>query len=201
MSGTESGDCGDFPVLSWDTPKENEQRVIGGFFAESPLPYDDIEFAQVEVPVGAQRVARALGKDVETDMSMDEVLESTEYTDAPQGFPNEKDLSDRYGFAYPNHMTKVDAVIVTKDTVYVTEVKTSGERITGLSDVNKGFGQVLMNRDRFLEDYPSVAEARELRGLLVAEDSDIDTELIEESFSPRDVSFFDPLRGGFLLGC
>ena len=46
----------------------------------------------------------------------------------------------------------------------------------------------------------AVAEARELRGLLVAEDSDIDTELIEESFSPRDVSFFDPLRGGFLLG-
>jgi len=201
MSRTRRDDNDDsFPIISWDTPNENEQRVLGGFFVESPLSYDDIEFVQVELPVGAQRVANVLGKDIETDMPIEDALAPSEYSGKPQGFPNEKELSDRYGFAYPNHMTKIDAVVVTNDTVYVTEVKTTGERISGLSDINKGFGQVLMNRDRFVEDYPSVAEARELRGLLVAEESDIDVELIRESFSLRDVSFFDPLRGGFLLG-
>jgi len=94
---------------------------------------------------------------------------------------------------------KVDAVAVTDEVVWVVEIKTRNQCIEGMHDAYEGFGQVLMNRDRFEEDYPTVEQERDIRGLLLAEGSEVDIELLEESFEQRGISFFDPLRGGFLI--
>jgi hypothetical protein len=56
-----------------------------------------------------------------------------------------------------------------------------------------------MNRDRFIEDYPTVADEREVKGLLLTEASTVDSELLAESFTQREVAFFDTQRGGFLI--
>lgn len=160
---------------------------------------DDLELIQVEVPVGCQRVAQAFDDDLQTDTTVAEALSTRDYSDAPKGFLDEKALSNRFGFRMSSYTTKIDAIIITTDRIYITEVKTRNQRITGLHDVNEGFGQVLMNRDRFQEDYPSVAEEHELTGLLLAEDSEVDITLIQNSFKERDLKFFDPRRGGFLI--
>jgi hypothetical protein len=68
-----------------------------------------------------------------------------------------------------------------------------------MHDAYEGFGQVLINRDRFEEDYPTVEQERNIRGLLLAEGSEVDIELLEESLEQRGISFFDPQRGGFLI--
>lgn len=177
----------------------NEQRALSGFFAESDYDECELELVQVEVPVGCQRVAQAFDDNLQTDTTVDEVLSPRDYSDTPKGFPDEKDLSTRFGFRMSSYTTKIDAIIITTGRIYITEIKTRNQRITGLHDVNEGFGQALMNRDRFQEDYPSTAEGRELTGLLLAEDTDVDTTLIRDSFRERNIRFFDPRRDGFLI--
>jgi len=192
-------DASDVPVVGRETPTENEQRALGGFFAETEYQSDDFELIQVEVPIGCQRVASAFDKDTTTDISLSDVLASRSYSGVPRGFPDEKELSNRYGFSMTSYTAKADAVIITQNRTFVIEVKTRNQRIEGLHDVNEGFGQVLMNRDRFQEDYPSVANAQPLTALLLAEGSDVEVELVRDSFTARDVALFDPCRDGFLI--
>lgn len=52
-----------------------------------------------------------------------------------------------------SYTAKVDAVAVTDKIVWVVEIKTRNQCIKGMHDAYEGFGQVLMNRDRFREDY------------------------------------------------
>lgn len=186
------------PVVGRQTPNQNEQRALGGFFVESEYNENEFELIQVEVPVGCQRTAHAFDDDIQTDMTLDEILSARNHSDTPAGFPDEKELSDRFGFRMSSYTAKIDAVIVMSNEIYITEVKTRNQRITGLHEVYEGFGQVLMNRDRFIEDYPSVAKERDLIGLLLAEDSSVDIDLILDSFRERNMRFFDPRRGGFL---
>jgi len=182
----------DIPIIGRENPNKNEQRALGGFFVEGP-PREDIELVQVEVPVGCQRVAEAFDEPIETDQSISDVLGGS------QGFLDEKDLSNLYGFRMVSYTAKADAVIITSDTVFMTEIKTRNQRIEGVHDAYEGFGQVVMNLDRFREDYPSVSDSREVKGLLLAEDSTVDVKLLRSSFTQRNVSFFDPRRGGFLI--
>ena len=189
----------DLPVVGHQTPNQNEQRALGGFFVESDYNEDELALIQVEVPVGCKRVAQAFDDDIRTDTTVAEVLSPRDYSDVPKGFPDEKELSSQFGFRMSSYTTKIDAIIITTDCIYITEVKSRNQRITGLHDVNEGFGQVLMNRDRFQEDHPSVAKDRELTGLLLAEDSNVDITLIQNSFGERNLRFFDPRRGGFLI--
>ena len=69
----------DLPVVGRQTPNQNEQRALSGFFVESD--YDDDEFAliQVEVPVGCQRVAQAFDDDIQTDTTVAEALSARDY--------------------------------------------------------------------------------------------------------------------------
>lgn len=187
------------PVVGRQTPNQNEQRALGGFFVESEYNETEFELIQVEVPVGCQRTAQAFDDEIQTDMSLDEILAVRDHSDTPAGFPDEKELSSRFGFRMSSYTAKIDAIIVMSDRIYITEVKTRNQRITGLHEVYEGFGQVLMNRDRFIEDYPSVAGERDPIGLLLAEDSSVDINLVQKSFTDRNLRFFDPRRGGFLI--
>jgi hypothetical protein len=191
---------GDIPIVGHQTPTENEQRALGGFFAESTFTPDDFDLVQVEVPIGLQRVASAFDELIQSeDRSLTEILTPHRHTDNPRGFPMEKELSNRYGFRMVSYTSKIDVVIVTTETIYITEIKTRNQQIEGLHDLYEGLGQILMNRDRFHEDYPSVAGARPVKGLLLAENSGVDVTLFKDSLIERKVGFFDPRRDGFLI--
>lgn len=188
------------PAVGRDNLSENEQRALGGFFVEAPYSERALKLVQVEVPVGCQRVAESFDDSIETDRSLSTILSHRSQSDNPEGFTDEKELARRYGSRMVSYTAKIDAIIVTTETIWVTEIKTRNQRIEGIHDAYEGFGQVLMNCDRFVEDYPTVAQEREVKGLLLAEDSEVDTELLSPSLERREVSLFDPRRGGFLIG-
>lgn len=89
----------DVPLVGRDTPNENEQRVLGGFLAESPCSTDAIDLLQTEVPVGCQRVADAFDDVIYTDRSISTVLAPRIYTDLPEGFLNKKRTISAVRFA------------------------------------------------------------------------------------------------------
>ena len=60
-------DWDDVTVLSRNEPDENEQRALGGFLAEADVDPSTYEFTQTEVPLGLQRVANALGIEIDSD--------------------------------------------------------------------------------------------------------------------------------------
>lgn len=177
---------------------EHEQRAFGGFLVESDYNPSDFDLIQVQVPVGIQRTA-GKEKEVKSDLALEEVLSSAEHVKSIKGFLTEKEISDKWGALRVSITAKVDVISVLRDCVYVIEIKTKEQGIEGMHDVYEGFGQVIMNKDRFVEDYPSVAEERETRAVLLGEDSTIDPALVEKSFIKQDVGFFDPRRGGFLI--
>jgi len=189
----------DAPVIGRDSPNENEQRALGGFFVEGPYSGEEIDLVQVEMPVGSQRVADAFDNNIDTDRPISSILTEQPYSGQPEGFPDESELARHFGSRMTSHTAKVDAVIITTDVVWVTEVKTRNQRVEGMHDAYEGFGQVLMNRDRFEEDYPTIQREREVKSLLLAEGSKVDIEFLSNSFEQRAVSFFDPTRGGFLV--
>lgn len=188
----------DVPVLSRNKPNENEQRALGGFFAEADVDASTYHFIQSEVPLGLQRVANAFGIEIDSDCSRSDILTERQGGE-PTGFPTSKDISRKYGSGRQAYTTSADAIMVRDSTIDLFEVKTRNERIEGINDIHEAFGQLLMYLDRFSEDHPSLVKEYTLRGAVLAEDSDIDIELIEPSFVKRDLGYFDPRQSGFII--
>jgi len=109
----------DVPVVGSQTPNQNEQRALGGFIVESDYDEDNLELIQVEVPVGCQRVAQAFDDDIQLNTTIAEALSTRENSDSPKGSPYERDLSNRFGFRMSAYTTKIDAIIITTDRVYI----------------------------------------------------------------------------------
>jgi len=49
------------------------------------------------------------------------------------------------------------------------------------------------------EDFPTLTEEYTVRGAILAEDPELDTKLLEPSFVKRNLGYFDPRQGGFLI--
>ena len=185
-------------VLSRNAPNENEQRALGGFLTEANVDPSTYEFIQTEVPLGLQRVANAFDIEVDSDRLPTELFDKQNSGKAI-GFPTSKDISRKHGFGKQAYTSSADIIMVRDTTIDVFEVKTRNERIEGVSDIHKPFGQLIMYLDRFGEDFPTLTEKYTLRGAILAEDSELDIELLEPSFLNRNIGYFDPRRGGFLL--
>lgn len=181
-------DWNDVPTLSWRGLNKNEQRAMGGFLAESEYEPEEFDLIQVEVPTGLQRTH---GLDIDSDLALEEILS--------KGFLTENMISRRWGALVVAGAANIDAITILKDYTYIIEIKTREQKIKGTHDIYEGFGQVLMNLDRFEEDYPSICQEKNIRGLLLAEDSEIDVHRIKPSFIKRDIGLFDPRREGFLI--
>ncbi|WP_089649970.1 hypothetical protein [Halobacterium hubeiense] len=188
----------DVTVLARDKPNENEQQALGRFLSEANVNPSTYEFIQTEVPLGLQRVANAFSIEIASDQSQDEIL-SEGYGDQPAGFPTAKELSRNHGFGRQAYTSSADIIMVRDTTIDIFEVKTRNERIEGVNDIHEAFGQLVMYLDRFSEDFPTLTEQYMLRGAVLAEDSKLDIELLEPSFVKRNLGYFDPRRGGFLL--
>lgn len=191
-------DWDDVALLARHEPNENEQRAIGGFLAEADVDTSTYELIQSEVPLGLQRVANAFEIEIDSDRSREELL-SKRNGGEPVGFPTAKDISQNHGFGRQAYTSSADVIMVRDTTIDIFEVKTRNERIEGVNDIHEAFGQILMYLDRFSEDFPTLTEQYTLRGAVLAEDSELDIELLEPSFSKRNIGYFDPRRGGFLL--
>jgi len=191
-------DWEDVPLLARHEPNENEQRALGGFFAEADVDPSAYEFIQSEVPLGFQRIANAFGIEVDSDRSREDILDRRG-KEKPAGFRTAREMSRTHGFGRQAYTSSADIVMVRDTTIDIFEVKTRNERIESVNDIHKPFGQLLMYLDRFSEDFPSLTEEYTLRGAVLAEDSELDIELLEPSFTKRNLGYFDPRRGGFLL--
>lgn len=190
-------DWEDVAILARHKPNENEQRALGGFFTEAEIDPSTYHFIQTEVPLGLQRVADAFGIKIDSDRSQSEIFNKS--NGRPAGFPTAKDISRNYGFGRQAYTSSADIIMVRDDTIDILEVKTQNERIEGINDIHEAFGQLTMYLDRFCEDFPTLVEGYTLRGAVLAEDSEVDIELLAPSFVKRNFGYFDPLRGGFLL--
>ncbi|SEO75851.1 hypothetical protein SAMN05216388_101860 [Halorientalis persicus] len=191
-------DWDEVAMLTRNKPNKNEQRALGGFIAEADVDPSTYEFIQTEVPLGLQRVANAFSIEINSDRSRDDIL-SERYDGKPIGFPTAKDISQNHGFGRQAYTSSADLIMVRDTTIDIFEVKTRNERIEGVNDIHEAFGQLVMYLDRFSEDFPTLVEEYTLRGAVLAEDSELDIELLEASFIKRNLGYFDPLRGGFLL--
>jgi hypothetical protein len=192
------GDWEDVTMLARHKPNQNEQRALGGFFTEADVDPSTYHFIQSEVPLGLQRVADAFGIDIDSDRSRSDILRE-HYGGQPTGFPTAKDISRNYGFGQQAYTSSADIIMVRDDSIDIIEVKTRNERIEGVNDIHEAFGQLIMYLDRFGEDFPTLVEEYTLRGAVLAEDSELDIELLGPSFVKRNLGYFDPRRGGFLL--
>lgn len=188
----------DVTILAQDKLNKNEQRTLGGFLTEADVDPSTYQFIQTEVPLGLQRVAEAFGIEVDTDRSQCEILRES-HGGQPEGFPTAKDISRNYGFGRQAYTSSADIIMVRDSTIDIIEIKTRNERIEGVNDINEAFGQLMMYLDRFGEDFPTLVEEYTLRGAVLAENSDLDIELLEPSFVKRNLGYFDPRRGGFLI--
>lgn len=188
---------GDVPMLSRAELNENEQRALGGWFdVHDPNP-SNYDLLQMEVPLGSQRAAQALGRTIDTDRSREDLLAGRRL---PAGFLTRKEITNRAGVGVAAATTYADVVMLTCESeIHIVEIKTANEPIEGAGDAHKAFGQLLMYRDRFVEDYPTLADTHEVHGFVLAEASDIDPTLVRNSFESRGLGLFDPTSGGFLI--
>jgi hypothetical protein len=191
-------DWDDVTVQSRNEPNEKEQRALGGFLAEADVDPSTYELIQTEVPLGLQRVANAFGIEIDSDRSKKELLGKRD-RGQPTCFPTAKDISRNHGFGRQAYTSSADIIMVRNTTIDIFEVKTRNEQIEGINDIHEAFGQLIMYLDRFGEDFPTLTEEYTLRGAVLAEDSELDIELLEPSFVKRNLGYFDPRRGGFLL--
>jgi hypothetical protein len=191
-------DWEDVPLLTHHEPNENEQRALGGFFAKADVDPSTYKFIQSEVPLGLQRVANAFGIEIDSDRSREDILNGCS-RGQPKGFPTARTITRIHGFGRQAYTSSADLVMVRDTTIDIFELKTRNERIEGVNDIYKPFGQLFMYLDQFSEDFPSLTEEYALRGAVLAEDPELDIELLEPSFTKRNLGYFDSKRGEFLL--
>jgi hypothetical protein len=187
----------DVPIIGSESPTENEQRALGGLFVVGPDPETTYDMVQVEVPVGVQRALTDQNKTGDTDQTVGDVLDPRSYSGTPQGFPEERELA-RFGSGVTAGTAKADAVAITNDLIVVIEIKSANEAIDGLHDAYQGIGQVLMNRDRLVEDYPSLTDTHYVVPMLLAEKSSVSIDLLAPTLKKHEIIMFDPVKGGVL---
>lgn len=177
------------PVLDGDLLSEQEQAVLGGLIEESEHVDNTTEFIQCEVPIGLQRLYKAISRvegeeqNLQTDRSLSEATAQREYSDIPRGLMSSRDLSPQEGSS-----GSIDAVIVKEDEVTLVELK---REVQGLNDTHQGFGQLLLYREMFKEDYPSMIEDAGLSLFLVTGEWNVAPELISPTYRTKGIGVFE----------
>lgn len=180
---------GEVPVLDGSLLSEKEQAVLGGFIEESGYVDDTTVLIQCEVPVGLQRLYKSISRvegeerSLQTDRSLSEATAQREYSDIPRGLISSRDLSPQEGSS-----GSIDAMIVKEDEVRLVEIK---KEVQGLNDTHQGFGQLLLYREMFKEDYPSMIEDASLSLLLVTGEWDVAPELVESTYRTKGIDVFE----------
>lgn len=179
----------DISVLDGNLLNERERAILGGFIEESGYVSDATEFIQCEVPIGLQRLYEAVGRvedetrGMQPNRSLDEATAQREHSDAPRGLISSRDLSPQEG-----GVGNIDTVIVKEGEVGLVELK---REVQGLNDTHQGFGQLLLYRDMFKQDYPLIMEDSSLSLFLVSGEWDVAPELVEPTYRMQNIGAFE----------
>jgi hypothetical protein len=182
-------------------PSDREMRVLGEFirFLDTDATAR-FEIGQAEVPVGVSRVADCFDTTETVDLDKGvRAVWATNDRGVPEGFHTMGDIAGEYGSRYASGAASVDFVATGETHTYVVEIKTGAESIDGIHDSYQGFGQAIMNADRFGEDYPSIAAETTIQPVLVTEAFNIRIELVRPSFEEHGVALFDTASMGWLI--
>jgi len=180
-----------FAVKAVERPSSPVRQVLDDVVEWAECSFDGPQVFQVEMPVGAQRIANTGNASINTDRSVRDVLEPTGQTDRPAGFPFEKGIAEKAGARTVAGCVKSDFVLVNQDTVYVGEIKSSREEINGQQDFYKPLGQALDYAVRFSEDYPTIASECDVYPMIATRTIGVDIADIRPSLQAHGVGLFN----------
>jgi len=181
----------DITVRATSGTTAEEDALVGRLLRWLETQKNDFVFAQQEVPVGIQRSAATLDREIITDRTVSEVLKPSGRRKLPKGFWTEAEITQSFGSGTSSGAAQVDLVIAGPKTVYVTELKTGSQPIRSVSDVYQYLGQSLFYADCFIEDYPSIATEQRVIPVLAVGSIRIEYEMMKASFEKHGVALLD----------
>jgi hypothetical protein len=167
------------------------KQVLGDVIGWAESSFDGAQVFQVEIPLGAQRIANTGKVSIDTDRSVRDILEPTGKNEQPAGFPFEREIAQNAGARTVAGCVKADFVLINQDTVYIGEVKSSREAINGQQDLYKPLGQALDYAVRFSEDYPTIASESDVYPMIATQDISLDIADIKPSLQAHGVGLFN----------
>jgi hypothetical protein len=177
-------------VKSVERPSEEVQEVLGGVAQWASSSFTGPQLLQVEVPVGAKRIAESGEGSVELDQSVAEVLTKERGGDTVSGLPFEKEVARDGGARVAAGCVKADFVLINHDAVYVGEIKSRLESIDGQQDFYKPLGQALEYAIRLSEDYPTIASETNIYPVIATPRLGVDLEDLSPSLRYHGVGLF-----------
>lgn len=195
---------GEVPGKNLHQLNDNEQHAFASWLVHCEPTTGEFDLFQAQVPLGRTSVTEAdpdstpADHTVGADLTKQELLELTAYTEHPTGFPDAEDISQD-GFRYQSYALAADVILIGKQYLDIVEIKTRNQRITGRSDIYEAIGQLDTYTTEFRRDYPRLLDAYELRGFVLAEESTVDITLITSVFEEAGYGFFDKHRGGYVI--
>ncbi|WP_152421753.1 hypothetical protein [Haloferax denitrificans] len=181
----------DITVRAASGTTAEEDALAGRLLRWLETQENDFVFAQQEVPVGIQRSAATLDREITTDRTISEVLKPSGPKKTPKGFWTEAEIAQSFGSGISSGAARGDLVIVRPEAVYVTELKTESQPIQSVSDVYQYLGQSLFYSDCFTEDYPSIAAEQRVIPVLAAKSIRIADEMMKPSFEKHGLTLLD----------
>lgn len=178
--------------------KSREGKILNDFLhqQEKWLQENDVTLIQLQAPIALKRTAKLQGKEIDFDMTLDDVLKRREYVDTLEGIPYKDDLSDKYGFLFAGKTRIVDATMFSNKGVVITEIKTA---LTKGRNYDTAIGQLTIYREAFVEDFPSISKNVSIDALLLTEGCE-ELKLAEETLKRLQISLYDTEAEEFLVG-
>lgn len=178
--------------------QSREGKIFKDFFHQQRewLQENDVKLIQLQAPIALKRTAKLLGFEIGLDMSLDDVLRRREYVDTLKGIPYKDDLSDMYGALFAGKTRIVDAIMFSNKGVVITEIKAD---LTKGKDYDAAIGQLIIYREAFVEDFPSIAEEVSINALLLTDRCE-ELKLAEDTLKRLQISLYDTEAAEFLVG-
>lgn len=175
-----------------------EGRILAKFLQQQEewLQKNGIKLIQLQAPIALQRTARLFNKVIDVDMTLEDVLKPRKYADTLTGIPYKDNLSDMYKALFAGKTRIVDAIMFSTKGVVITEIKTD---LTKGKHYDVGIGQLIIYREAFVEDFPSIAKKVSIDALLLTEGCD-ELQIAEDTLKRLQISLYDTEAAEFLIG-
>lgn len=185
----------DLVIRSIEQPSDPVQAVIGGVAKWADGSFNGRKLLQLEVPVGATRIAAPGNSELDINRWVGEVFQQNKI----ESLAFEREIAQKAGARTSAGCIKADFVLMMEDAVYVGEVKSDRERITGQQDFYKPLGQALEYATRFSEDYPTIASKIDVYPVIATGNLGVDVEDIKPSLQSHGVGLFSAPELGWLV--
>jgi len=178
--------------------KSSEGKILYEFLQQQEkwLQENGVALIQIQAPVALRRTAKHFGKEIDSDITLEDILKHREHVDALNGILYKDDLSNKYGVPFAGKTRITDAIMFSNKGVVITEIKTD---LTTKKNYDAAIGQLTIYREAFVEDFPSVAKAVPIFALLLTNGHD-ELAIAEETLNRVQISLYDIETKSFLVG-